>query len=591
MMLRKVGMTVLLLSFLLATKSLGQGKTVTHTFYSTQLKDSLFIEFWVQSERVLNAEAPLSLLVLWEEDALTTYAKGLIQKMQADGQIPETAVLSISGLKSSDYQKALEGMIASEPSPLTQFFKQEFLPWLNKNYPQCQYKMLAGHREKGLMTAIVMMQVPQLFDAHFCFAPTLYQLGDFEAVLRRFFIDNWHWDTDLYISIGYGDDPAMTSTLNFARLLNAHSVERPMDYKFDFVQQYTNRAVAPISLQNALNHVFEPYRMGILTPYNAPESMHALKNKLQEKYGYDPLSMELPAVSIVRKLMPLVVQAPDRIFEYFQWLVSEKEHDYLVDFTEIANFYHFLQSREGDNTIALKETEQIAAQHFGKKKIPTWQKLPNGNNYTPETAIDQGLILHFPFNQNSKNQSALNFSIKEQALEIKAEQGRNAAYFNGDDACLEIPFNENLSFTKSLSLTTWIKASRVKRFEAFIEQSVSEGNRTKWRIGFGPEAAFQLGFTTWNGAWKDYVVNYDFERNIWKHLAVVMDHTTGMVTYFIDGEPIGQVDQVFAPSFTDSPITIGGKANGDSFQGYLSDLRLYNRALSKKEVKMIAELR
>jgi hypothetical protein len=71
------------------------------------------------------------------------------------------------------------------------------------------------------------------------------------------------------------------------------------------------------------------------------------------------------------------------------------------------------------------------------------------------------------------------------------------------------------------------------------------------------------------------------------------------MSLYVDGELIGtqaHVGEILDPESLNRPLAIGAELNGPStddptgeFDGYVRDVRIYNRALSNEEVKILAE--
>ncbi len=85
----------------------------------------------------------------------------------------------------------------------------------------------------------------------------------------------------------------------------------------------------------------------------------------------------------------------------------------------------------------------------------------------------------------------------------------------------------------------------------------------------------------------------------WVHLAGTYDGETGKMALYVDGELIGTLMHPGAirldQESLDRPLAIGGELNGPStvdptadFDGYIGDVRIYNRALSDEEIKFLA---
>jgi hypothetical protein len=85
----------------------------------------------------------------------------------------------------------------------------------------------------------------------------------------------------------------------------------------------------------------------------------------------------------------------------------------------------------------------------------------------------------------------------------------------------------------------------------------------------------------------------------WVHLAGTYNGETGKMSLYVDGELIGTQTHVgeirLDPESLNRPLAIGAELNGPrtdeptgEFDGYIRDVRIYNRALSDDEVKALA---
>jgi Concanavalin A-like lectin/glucanases superfamily len=86
----------------------------------------------------------------------------------------------------------------------------------------------------------------------------------------------------------------------------------------------------------------------------------------------------------------------------------------------------------------------------------------------------------------------------------------------------------------------------------------------------------------------------------WMDLAGSYNGETGKLSLYVNGELIGRETHVgeirLDPESLNRPLAIGAELNGPSindptadFDGYIRDVRIYNRALSDQEVKILAE--
>jgi hypothetical protein len=86
----------------------------------------------------------------------------------------------------------------------------------------------------------------------------------------------------------------------------------------------------------------------------------------------------------------------------------------------------------------------------------------------------------------------------------------------------------------------------------------------------------------------------------WVHLAGTYSGETGKMSLYVDGKMIGTQTHVgeirLDPESLNRPLAIGAELNGPrtddpsgEFDGYVRDVRIYDRALSDEEVKTLAE--
>ena len=86
--------------------------------------------------------------------------------------------------------------------------------------------------------------------------------------------------------------------------------------------------------------------------------------------------------------------------------------------------------------------------------------------------------------------------------------------------------------------------------------------------------------------------SYTFPMSTWFHLAIVYDGTA--TSYFINGELQDKKNQTISSAYWGNTTSIGAsQANGSSYDNYLNgrlnDFRIYDHALSAKEIKEISK--
>jgi hypothetical protein len=88
-------------------------------------------------------------------------------------------------------------------------------------------------------------------------------------------------------------------------------------------------------------------------------------------------------------------------------------------------------------------------------------------------------------------------------------------------------------------------------------------------------------FEYYNGAHNGTIDYEDIPAGVWVHHAVVKNAAN--LTYYRNGEVAGA--STTTATIDENPLYMGGDAAGERWRGRISDVRIYNRALTQQEVK------
>jgi hypothetical protein len=142
--------------------------------------------------------------------------------------------------------------------------------------------------------------------------------------------------------------------------------------------------------------------------------------------------------------------------------------------------------------------------------------------------------------------------------------------------------------TSNLTITAWIKLKDLTNEHAII------GQRNGGGFSFyveGPNVGDPLGFSIF-GVADDFSDATGLQVDKWAHVAVTYDRS--FVRFYVNGVFLSQTARVEAITDDGIPHTfIGDNNNGDTgspdipFGGSMDDVRIYNRALSAKEIQQI----
>lgn len=231
--------------------------------------------------------------------------------------------------------------------------------------------------------------------------------------------------------------------------------------------------------------------------------------------------------------------------------------------------------------------------------------------------IDSGLIAHYPFNQNTNDESPNGYDADNfgASLTIGVNNELNGGYdFDGltdymtvDDLGL---LSTSIANNTGQSYSLFFKPSQLpSKIESLLGSLNNAGNGTLLTLqtnhsplvgGFDPNH-IMIHYRDESGHdIKSYAISDALsETSEWHHLAVVVYSTNPFISsIFIDGNYLNTItyhDEGFGSNYNSfqNSVAIGSINNrgtiANHFTGQLDEIRFYNRALSKDEINELKE--
>jgi hypothetical protein len=168
--------------------------------------------------------------------------------------------------------------------------------------------------------------------------------------------------------------------------------------------------------------------------------------------------------------------------------------------------------------------------------------------------------------------------------------------FDGSDDYVEIADDPvlDLDSGESLTISVWLKPSTVSSLQRFLMKKLTTGaadtytNYGAW-IQTNSDLYFDIGG---NNSYNRISIDANLTAGSWQHITFVYDGSAGTVKTYKNAELI-QTDNVTASILSnDGPLTIGrhvdsGATPGYYYSGQIDDVRIYNYALTAKQVKSL----
>ncbi|HYC30553.1 MAG TPA: LamG domain-containing protein [Chitinophagaceae bacterium] len=209
-------------------------------------------------------------------------------------------------------------------------------------------------------------------------------------------------------------------------------------------------------------------------------------------------------------------------------------------------------------------------------------------------------MAYYPFNGNANDESGNGNNATPKggiALTTNRNDNANSAYlFDGVDDYLELNGTASLD-PQRLSISLWFMMDGNGKMQLIGNNDNADGYPTLYGTTlnyFAPGAHFMVRppntCGTNSDAPNEYVqANFSFTSGKWYCYAATYDGLKARI--YVDGALIGE-ENISFPTLaqcTGTTFKIGRWWNGDvlAFKGKIDEVRIYNRALSLDEVKML----
>ena len=164
--------------------------------------------------------------------------------------------------------------------------------------------------------------------------------------------------------------------------------------------------------------------------------------------------------------------------------------------------------------------------------------------------------------------------------------GMWALEFDGVDDYVQIGAKDNLVMTDFVSISAWIYPTG----PGSTAGGVIVNKEDEYEVARFPDGTIGWAFNNDDPDWNWHHTDYQAPENQWTHIAVVYDR--GTVNTYANGELrdtyLGK-GQISAPNPANDDFRIGGRQRWvQHFQGFIDDVRLYDRPLGAREVTVLA---
>jgi len=159
--------------------------------------------------------------------------------------------------------------------------------------------------------------------------------------------------------------------------------------------------------------------------------------------------------------------------------------------------------------------------------------------------------------------------------------------FDGTNDYIEIPHSESLNITDEITISAWVKVNNWTGDNQFM---ISKGFSSAYSLILFDNSNFKFEIKTDTGYQTlDSLVQPVFGQ--WYHLVGTYDKTlvSDNLKVYVNGVFKNSMDNTEGIITNDNPVYIGRHALGLYFHGTIAKVRIWNRALSAEEIKLLYE--
>lgn len=208
-------------------------------------------------------------------------------------------------------------------------------------------------------------------------------------------------------------------------------------------------------------------------------------------------------------------------------------------------------------------------------------------------SLTNGLVAYYPFNGNANDESGNgnHGTVEGASLGQDRRSINQGAYYFGGNNKITIPHAASLG-PNQCTVSLWVKANTWVSSDNLVDLIGKDVEARQWVLqihgqggDFADGAVRPAVFTESGLGYGDSGVV--LPRSTWLHLVQVWDRTN--IRAFFNGDKIVEASASGNLASGFGPVRIGGNA-GSSLNGWIDDVRIYNRALSAGEISQLYAL-
>jgi len=160
-------------------------------------------------------------------------------------------------------------------------------------------------------------------------------------------------------------------------------------------------------------------------------------------------------------------------------------------------------------------------------------------------------------------------------------------YFDGVDDYVDCGSDSSLDITDAITIGAWVKSNSTPSTVCDIVGKRNSSNEGGYIIYYKPNGILNIGI--YDSGWHTTEESFTLPLNSWQHLVMLYDGSH--LKLFVNGNEELTSDYTGDIDSIGTPVLVGKSGyEGGIFNGIIDEVRIYNRALSDEEIKILYNL-
>ncbi|MCM8531785.1 MAG: DUF1553 domain-containing protein [Lentisphaeraceae bacterium] len=213
----------------------------------------------------------------------------------------------------------------------------------------------------------------------------------------------------------------------------------------------------------------------------------------------------------------------------------------------------------------------------------------------------EGLVNHFPLDETGGKQITDSINPKAplsvQGRLRKSTRGKTkepAVKIQGNDNYFSKTIGTDIDNTSQFSYGGWVKMDNINGFKAILARMDSKNGYRGFDL-FTSNGKFGIHLiNTWPANALKVISKPLLKNKTWHHVYATYDgsNKASGVKLYLDGKSVEfnvEMDTLTKTAITKVPFRIGRREVSANFNGYLDDLRIYNRVLTEADIRLVKQ--